>query len=194
MTNDPGQPTFTSNFLSSGLAEGIYTVRLTDLNTGCVTLGHVNLPDARVYPEVEVVMDNPLINCDPARPNGQLSATADGGKVGGYTFQWFGGTSATPPVLSNINKLIGQTLGSFTVTVENNITHCKTDGVGTIKDGMFLPPSPLAELIQGRSNCIDPNGWVAASVGGVTIALATQVGTPLLPLSSGALEVSPCRI
>jgi hypothetical protein len=169
MTNDPNLPTFTSNFVTSGLAEGVYTVRLTDLNTGCVTLGHANLPDARVYPTVDVVMDNPLINCDPARPNGQLSATADGGKVGGYSFEWFDGSTATPPVLSVINKLIGRSVGSYTVTVENNTTHCTTDATGMIKDGMILPPSPTAELIQGRSNCINPNGWVAASVKGVTI-------------------------
>lgn len=169
MSNDPNFPTFTSNFLTEGLAEGIYTVRLTDLNTGCITVGHVALPDGRVYPEVEVTMDNPLINCDPARPNGQLSATADGGKVGGYSFAWFAGGTATPPVLSAVNKLIGRTTGAYTVTVMNDVTRCASGAVGTIDDGTVRPPAPLAELIQGRTHCIDPNGWVAASVGGATV-------------------------
>jgi hypothetical protein len=169
MVNDPNFPTFTSNFVANGLGYGTYSVRLTDLNTGCITMGHIELKDSRVYPVVDVMMDNPLINCDPARPNGQLSATADGGQVGGYSFEWFSGDPKAPPVLSTLNKLIGQTKGTYTVTVTSDLTFCATDGTGVIKDGMVLPPSPLAELVQGRTNCIDPNGWVKASVGGATL-------------------------
>ena len=169
MANDPNFPTFTSNFVANNLPEGPYTVRLTDLNTGCVTMGHIDLKDGRVYPVVDVEMDNPLINCDPARPNGQLSATADGGRVGGYSFAWYSGDPKTLPVLSTSNKLIGQTTGTYTVTVTSNVTFCATDATGVIMDGMILPPAPLAELVQGRTNCIDPNGWVTASVGGGTL-------------------------
>jgi hypothetical protein len=169
MLNDPNFPTFTSNFIANGLADGVYSVRLTDLNTGCTTMGHIDIKDERVYPTVAVEMDNPLINCDPARPNGQLSATADGGQVGGYSFEWFRGDPKAPPVLSTSNKLIGQTIGTYTVTATSNITFCATDATGVIKDGMVLPPMPVAELVQGRTNCIDPNGWVAASVGGATL-------------------------
>lgn len=169
MLNDPAHPTFTSNFVTGNLALGTYTVRLTDLNTGCVTMEHVDLKDERIYPVVEVMMDNPLINCDPARPNGQLSATADGGKVGGYSFAWFDNALKTPPVLSTSNKLIGQSTGTYTVTVTNNITFCPADGAGVIEDGTVKPPAPTAQLVQGRTNCIDPNGWVAASVGGGTL-------------------------
>ncbi|MGC3945184.1 MAG: gliding motility-associated C-terminal domain-containing protein [Chryseolinea sp.] len=169
MANDPNFPTFTSNFVANSLAEGTYSVRLTDLNTGCMTTGHIDVKDGRVYPTVVVEMDNPLINCDPARPNGQLSATADGGQVGGYSFEWFSGSPEVMPVLSTSNKLIGQTIGTYTVTVKSDITFCATDATGVIKDGMVLPPSPIAELVQGRTSCIDPNGWVKASVGGATL-------------------------
>ncbi|MEJ7646085.1 MAG: gliding motility-associated C-terminal domain-containing protein [Chryseolinea sp.] len=169
MVTDPNFPAFISNFLQTGLGEGQYTVRLTDMNTGCVTIDHVDLADMRTYPQIEILMDNPLINCDPLRPNGQLSATADGGIVGGYDFQWFSGTTATPPILSNNNKLIGQTIGSYTVLVTNNTTKCPNQAMGTITDGSVLPPMPAGILVQGRTNCIDPNGWVRASVNGATL-------------------------
>jgi gliding motility-associated-like protein len=68
--------------------------------------------------------------------------------------------------------LIGQAVGSYTVLVTNNLTQCPNDETGMISDGTVLPPSPIAELIQGRTSCIVPNGWVAANVGGSTLGYA----------------------
>ena len=169
MLNDPNFPGYNSNFLHTGLPEGTYTVRLTDLNTACVTIGNVVVGDGRQYPVIEIMEENPLINCDPLRPNGQLSATADGGRVGGYTFEWFAGTTITGTPIGNNNKLIGQTVGPYTVLVTSNITGCPNSMTGSISDGTVLPPTPTAILIQGRTNCLVPNGWVAANVGGVTL-------------------------
>jgi len=169
MSPDPAHPTLTSNFLQTALAEGYYTVRLTDLNTGCVSIDNVLVGDARVYPEIAIVEDNPLINCDPARPNGQLSATADNGQVGGYSFEWFAGAAATGTTLSDNYKLIGQTTGSYTVRVTRNLTGCDNQLTGIITDGTVLPPMPTALLIQGRTSCIEPNGWVTSNVDGATL-------------------------
>jgi hypothetical protein len=82
MSNDPNFPLLTSNFLQSGLPEGSYSVELTDNNTGCVTTGTVQIDDRRVYPEIMIVEDNPLINCDPARANGQLPRRRMGVRLG----------------------------------------------------------------------------------------------------------------
>jgi hypothetical protein len=169
MANDPNFPTYTSNFLRPGLAEGAYTVRLTDLNTGCVTIGASVIDDGRLYPEITIVQDNPLINCDPLRPNGQLTATADGGKVGGYSFEWRAGDPPAGPVITTFNTLIGQTTGFYTVQVINNITACPAEKAGEITDGTVDPPAPDASLVQGRTSCITPNGWVTVDVDGVTI-------------------------
>ena len=169
MLNDPNFPGYTSNFLRSGLPEGAYSVRLTDLNTSCVTIGAIVIGDGRQYPAIEIVQDMPLINCDPSRPNGQLSATADGGKVGGYTFEWYSGTTTTGTVIVTNNKLIGEAVGPYTVLVTNNITGCPNSLAGNITDGTVLPPTPTAILIQGRTSCIVPNGWVASNVGGITL-------------------------
>ncbi len=169
MLNDPNFPTFTSNFLQANLPDGSYTVRLTDLNTGCVTIDAAVVEDGRVLPVITIVEDVPLTNCDVTRPNGQLSATADGGKIAGYAFNWFAGNTTTGTSLSTINKLIAQTAGDYTVLVRNNITGCEQNALGTITDGTVLPPVPNASLVRGRTNCDFPNGWVTVDVDGETL-------------------------
>jgi len=169
MANDPLNPTFTSNFLQTGLAEGKFTVRLTDLNTSCVVVDTISVRDGRVLPVIVIVEDNPLTNCDPLRANGQLSATADGGLVGGYSFEWYSGPIVAGPILSSNNKLIGQLVGPYTVFVTNNLTGCSSDETGDITDATVLPPSPTALLVQPRTSCLVPNGWVTANVNGETL-------------------------
>lgn len=155
-----------TNWVQSSMDIGIYTVKITDNNTGCIVSGTIDVPDGRTPPTVEIVQENPLINCDPARQNGQLSATAGGGSVGGYTFDWYLGPAATGSVIMSNNKLIGQGMGAYTVRVTSNQTGCFADGTGEILDGRILPPSPIAMLIQDRTHCIIPDGWVRATADG----------------------------
>jgi hypothetical protein len=166
LANLPGK---NRNWFTNTLDAGVYTVKIRDNNTGCTITTETVVADGRTPPVVTIVEDNPLINCDPARPNGQLSATADGGLVGGYAFNWFAGASASGSALSQNNKLIGQPMGEFTVRVTNNITGCFSDDLGNVTDGRLVPPSPTALLIFDRTRCDYPDGWVAANVGGVTL-------------------------
>ncbi|MFZ5973066.1 MAG: gliding motility-associated C-terminal domain-containing protein [Bacteroidota bacterium] len=168
-------PGFVGNFLQSSLPEGTYTVRLVDNNTGCVTVAVGEVEDERVLPVVEVVELNPLINCDPNRANGQLAATADGGRIVGYTFDWYeGSTVPNPPgtpLEADTDQLIGYGVYgqdvSYVVRVTNNFTQCFSDKAGTITDGTVEPPMPTPETVFDRTNCIDPNGWLTVSVDGV---------------------------
>jgi hypothetical protein len=165
MTNVSG---FNRNWFIGNLDVGVYTVKITDNNTGCIITREEEVLDGRTSPVIAIVEDNPLINCDPARPNGQLSATADGGLVGGYQFSWYAGTSASGLIAGSNNKIIGQPMGAYTVRVTNNITGCFSDDLGNVTDGRLVPPSPDALLIFDRTNCDYPDGWVAANVGGIT--------------------------
>lgn len=165
----PNVSGFNRNWYINTLDIGTYTVKITDNNTGCVVLSEKDVLDGRKPPVVVIVEDNPLINCDPARPNGQLSASADGGLVGGYGFNWFTGNDASGTMLGNNNKLIGQPMGEYIVRVTNNVTGCFTDEQGNITDGRLVPPSPTALLIFDRTHCDYPDGWVAANVNGVTL-------------------------
>jgi hypothetical protein len=147
-----------------------YNVVLLDNNTGCEVSGSAEIPSGIVYPAVVLVEENPLINCDD-RPNGQIDATADGGQVTGYDFEWYGGASATGTVLSTSNKLIGvgeiqsPTL-EFTVKVTHEITGCTTDETAQLTDGRALAPTPTAILIQHKTRCDADDGWVTAEVEG----------------------------
>jgi len=174
--NIPKIPGFQANFIQSNLSEGTYTVRITDNNTGCIGVATEQVQDKRIPPIVVIIEDNPLTICDPLKPNGQLSATGDG-KVGGYTFDWYTGTSvSTPPgaLLTSNNKLIGRAAGSYSVRVTNDITGCATDQAGTITDKTIKPPVPAALVLYHRTSCIAPNGWVTATVGGVTLNYTFQ--------------------
>ena len=181
-------PGFAENFAESGLAEGFYTVRITDNNTGCFAVATQEVLDQRMNPVVAIVEENPLTNCDPAIANGQLSATADNGSVGGFNFEWYAGSTITSPpaaLLSAINKLIGRGAGNYVVRATNKITGCFADLAGAITDATLLPPVPDAVTLRDRTNCIDPNGIVTASVGGITFGYdfdwydgATVSGSP----------------
>lgn len=162
---------FPMNFTEGNLIEGTYTVRVVDNNTGCTATATGMVEDDRTPPTVEVVEQNPLINCDPANPNGQLAATADSGKVGGYGFQWYSGTTVTNPAspIQTSNLLIGVTKGNYVVRATNDITGCFADATGAVTDGRLFPPAPTPKVIADRTSCIMPNGWAAASVGGQTL-------------------------
>lgn len=171
--NIPVVPGFTENWLQPGLAEGDYTVRVTDNNTGCIAVKTGTLLDGRTNPVVLVMEDNPLTNCDPALLNGQLSATADGGFVGGYKFEWVSGPTVPTPISGVIvtdNILIGQGIGTFSVRVTNDITGCFSDGSGQISDGTVDPPIPTPLVVSDRTSCLFPDGSTTVSVNGVTIS------------------------
>ncbi|MBS1542412.1 MAG: gliding motility-associated C-terminal domain-containing protein, partial [Bacteroidetes bacterium] len=166
IANLPFEAGFTTNFIQTGLDIGFYTGKITDNNTGCFALATTEIKDQRTKPVIVVVEDAPMTNCDPGIANGQLSATADNGKIQGYSFQWYPGSSITGVPVSSINKLIGQTAGPYIVRVTNAITGCFDDKGGTITDKTVKPFAPTATVLQDRTSCVSPNGWVTADVGG----------------------------
>ena len=68
------------------------------------------------------------------------------------------------------NKLTGRGKGDYVVRVTRNITGCFADKFGTITDKTLIPPVPTPSVVQHRTNCVTPNGWVTATVGGETFA------------------------
>jgi gliding motility-associated-like protein len=159
--------------LQPGLPQGAYTVRVVDNNTRCVVVLAGEVKDGRVNPVVEIKEENPLINCDPNRANGQLAATADG-RVIGFTFDWYDGASVpTPPgtpLEADTDLLIGYGVygqnASYTVRATNDLTGCFSDKTGTISDATVEPPLPAPEVVFDRTNCITPNGWLTVTVDG----------------------------
>jgi gliding motility-associated-like protein len=172
--NMPNVPGFAQNFTTpNNLAQGVYTVRVIDNNTGCVAVKAEEVKDGRALPSIVIVPENPNINCDDTIANGQLSATADGNQIAGYTFDWYTGatiTSTATPIVTDNNRLVGQISGDYSVRVTRELTGCVSDKSDKIIDGRVFPPAPTALVLRDRTNCVLPNGWVTANVNGITIA------------------------
>jgi hypothetical protein len=156
------------------LYAGTYKFKVTDKNTGCITTDTTVIKLQRTNPVVTVVQDDPMKNCDPTIADGQLSATADGGLIQGYKFDWYAGATATGSIRQTDNKLIGQRAGQYTVRTTNNLTGCFADMSGNIQDATVIPPVPTAITLHDRTSCVTPNGEVSASVGGVTLGYSFQ--------------------
>jgi hypothetical protein len=198
-------PGFIQNFLQSSLTEGQYTVRITDNNTGCIGVAVAEVVDGRELPEIVIIEDNPLTNCDPLRANGQLSATADGGKIGGYSFAWYSGTTIPTPAgspLTTNDKLIAKGAGSYVVRIVNDETGCQSDLSGSVTDATLKPPVPNPKVVFDRTNCITPNGWVNVSVGGVVFnytfnwydGSATKASSDFVGVDYQDLDIGPYTV
>jgi hypothetical protein len=157
-----------------------YTVVLIDNNTQCEVTQSISIPSSIVFPTVDIQMENPLQACNDDLANGQLSATADGGQISGYTFNWFGGewsstnepdpTTAFVPPFAQVNKLIGVGRAqsadlTFTIKVTNMVTQCITYGNAELTESLIYPITVDAEVIQHNARCIEPwEGWVTGYV------------------------------
>ncbi len=169
MQNDPDNPLLTENYLKENLANGIYTVRLTDKNTGCITIDTVTVEDLRKFPKPVITAISPVTNCDPANPNGVARVNVDGAFVG-FEFNWFeGNTVAGIPVYTGAEfgelKVIPQT---YTVEARNLVTGCIGNVQTSITNGTVPIPSPQIEILSHVASCIFNNGALAASVDGIT--------------------------
>lgn len=165
------------SFIADPLAIGKYTIRVRDINTGCIVVDTTSVIDDRRDPVPVVVVENPLTNCD-TRLNGQMSATADGRPVGDYNFSWYATSNPPPggPILSTNDKLIGVDQGNYEVLVVNKASGCDAVASGTVGFNPVFPPAPIIEIMHPQTICWEdyypgeplarPNGWLSASVGG----------------------------
>jgi gliding motility-associated-like protein len=169
MPNDPNKPLLTENYVQENLNSGMYTVRLTDNNTGCVTIDHVSVDDVRKFPVPAIVTLSPVTNCDPANPNGVAQVTVDGTFVG-FEFNWYeGGAVAGVPVYTGAEfgelKVAPQ---AYTIEATNLFTGCKGSIQATIANGTLPIPNPQILLLADVTSCIFDNGALSVSVGGNT--------------------------
>ena len=153
----------------------VYTVKVTDESTGCFVIDEIRIPDKRENPIVAIQIDNPLINCYSAQPNGQLTAIADGGKpASGYEFFWHAGTTASGTPIGTNDKLIGVGTENnnpdlwFTVRVVNRLTQCEAELSQELPDQRVPGEAPTAYTVQDDSRCDIDDGWVTAHVDNIT--------------------------
>ncbi len=157
-------PGFATSFLQAGLAEGDYTVRITDNNTSCSGVAQYTVIDGRhnPVPLIETVM--PVLNCDPLRPNGVARVSADGTIIG-FEFNWFEGNAAaglpvyTGPEFGELKPAL------YTVEAKDVVTGC-TGTVQTNFPSATVPiPIPDIQKNSDVTSCLVDNGSLSATVG-----------------------------
>ena len=148
------------------LASSSHTIKIVDQNSLCELEITEVVPENFVYPDIDVTPEQPLTNCDPAIPNGQLSALVDGTFVG-YDFVWTDADGNVKSLESVARGLTGP--ATYTVTVTNQETHCTDTETGDIVTAFVYPDKPVAETVEHMRSCVDPDGWVTATVNGETI-------------------------
>lgn len=177
-----------------------YTVKITDENTGCFIIRDILIPDQRQDPLIDVIVENPLINCYEDRQNGQITATADNGQVTGYEFTWYKGENPLPAMqIFTGDKLIGagetpdNTALRFTVKVVRTATGCEATESVTLPDSRIDSATPTAYTVQDDSRCDSDDGWVTAHVDNVTFThnFFWFDGDIAAPVASAANETLP---
>jgi hypothetical protein len=174
----------------TGLAAGYYQVTIKDNNTGCLSLQSpiVHVLDLRNAPTVTVTEVTPQTSCDPAQPNGVLTAVAVGAGLtspNDFTFEWFKGDNTLP-----VNKVLtvsgvkGETLNKvsgggvyYTVKV-TTAKNCTGTNKLIISENVTLPVITLTQLspnsVCNPLKATNPNnGSIKATVtlGASTITL-----------------------
>ncbi|MBI2272137.1 MAG: gliding motility-associated C-terminal domain-containing protein [Bacteroidetes bacterium] len=157
----------------SGLSAGSYQVRVTDISTGCDTLGTMAL----TYPAVALAMSSTNVTCK-SYGNGIVSVVASGAAAP-YTYLWSAGSVTNSAVT-------GLSPGAYTVTVN--------DAGGCVRTGSISITEPLILSLSKTSvnvSCFNGNnGTASITAAGGTAAYtyswsSTQTTNTITGLTAG---------
>ena len=149
----------------SGLASGYYTVVAVDANSRCGSARDVvQILDNTINPAI-ASHTIAQTSCDPATPNGQISADV-GGATAGFKFRWFNGADTTT-FIAQTPALAGRPAGTYTVKAVSLVTGCFSTKQVTIANNL-VTPVVTAVVDQNLTFCNVFNGQVSAHVGGLT--------------------------
>ncbi|WP_258099666.1 gliding motility-associated C-terminal domain-containing protein, partial [Marinoscillum pacificum] len=148
---------------SYSVAPGEYWVQATQTATGCTSnIINVLIEDFSVRPNIALASFLEQTNCDPSNPSGSLTVTADGSQdTTVYQFEW---ADASGTVIETNNPTADSLAsGDYTVTVTVIATGCTISQTFTMIDN-YPDPLQISISSEGNSNCVDPNGQLAATV------------------------------
>jgi len=157
-------PDFTGSTYNA-LVAGSYTVVAVDNTSGCssapVTVTLTTPPPFTAT----ATMVSQQTSCDPAAPNGAVTASV-GGVTAGYTFNWFsGGTTAPANAIAGPNNLAA---GVYTVLATNTSNGCTDTESVTVTPNLIFPVvtlTPAPNSICNPALASSPySGSVVASV------------------------------
>ncbi len=141
----------------------VYYVSATSNITGCITdYVRIELFDQTDLPLIAIEDFTLQTNCDPSNPNGTLTVSADGSQDNTlYTFEW----TNSAGVVVEANNATADSLAedTYTVTVTEVSSNCSISEQYTMVPG-YTNPFLVSITSEGNSNCVNPNGILAATV------------------------------
>jgi large repetitive protein len=161
---DTTGPGVFGNAVSTGLAAGSYTVRITnESDASVIGTQQFTITDNLVYPEV-TLLSSANTNCSVGQNNGSLNVTLHNGVVDNHSFAWYEGESPSENVISTSSNLTEARSGDYTLKVTNITSSCSTLQHGLIADNLHVP----VVTINGvhNTNCNSPNGTLTANTEG----------------------------
>jgi len=202
VNNTDGVISGTNGETISGLAAGDYTARVTADASGCANTQTFSILDNSTVPiidQAEIIISD-RTSCSSI--NGSLAATdilvvsdPGGEPAGGYTFEWWIGTTATGAAdftgttYSNLDAV------SYTLVATNNDTDCGSAPVTlTVKDNTVIP---VIDSNSTHNTACDPllyNSSISASNGGVVAGntfewfVGTDTNTPFVDNTDGVIS------
>lgn len=155
----------TTNALS-GLASGVYTVRVTDDVTQCSDTEEVTVANNVVTPAILIGAVANSTNC--TTPNGSVTVNVTLDALTDYTFFWYDGTSvkASPDYPDTDNVLSGVVPGDYTVTAIHNTKHCEAAPV-TATIGDDAPPISIIvdeTVTKYPTDCSENDGEMVVDI------------------------------
>ena len=167
---DPTSPDFEGRIIEN-LPDGDYTVLVIDnIDNFCISSpSFITVDDETMKPELELTIEQALTNCDPAIPNGRISASSPSGDISTFRFEWYIGTD-TLDQTPFFTGIIADSLEAITysVVVTDLITGCKNLRSIQMPNEQAPVPTPGIAVIGQNTSCVSPNGSATASVSGNT--------------------------
>lgn len=163
--NDNSQPDYQGQSIEN-IPSGFYSaIAFEKTNPSCYSDPVlVKIEDLLSYPDLEVILDAPLSNCDINRANGQLSMSMDD-DISFYTIQWY--DHQQKMYISDQAFAKKLNTGDFHVEVKHMLTGCSIHS-----DTIFMPveqktvPLPNVNILSEFWNCEYPTGSAEAFVDG----------------------------
>lgn len=157
------------------LAKGDYTVRVTNIKTGCFKEETYTVQDKRIVPEIK---DAAFIHQDVCKPSGSIiieDAHVSPGNIADYTFTWYKGGKTSSDIISSAggvgrnvldkNTYLEMGAGTYYVTITT------TDGTGctspayevTIDDNSVEPTLAFEQTSNTACDWDHANGSITAT-------------------------------
>jgi gliding motility-associated-like protein len=185
--SNPGTP----GILES-LDSGNYTLQIANVITGCTTpLITARVEDLRENPIVNLTgFVNPTRCLKPTNITGELHVQAVGTSATGFTYNWYNGGTATPPIIPPLNTPdftgitipSGQGTVTYTIEVINNDNNCKVFDTYTLQQDTAV--MTLIGSSAPLTYCSSPDGGAYAIITSADETLYTYewyAGTVAVP-------------